>query len=181
MSDDPAQRFADAWRARCGVRPLDHPTFSGVSRVWRAELHPSHDADVVITVTDLDAGGFIEVRALDPTGRQWAGIDAGLAPWTALPEVRPRVWEAPLTADALEALAARMPRLPLHSYGPGGGGMSVHHEALVDGAHHRFASWSPTPARSPLHHAYVFALCELAARTIPDAASVIHPLAAYLR
>lgn len=178
---DPAQRFADAWRARCGVRPLDHPTFSGVSRVWRAELHPAFDADVVITVTDLDAGGFIEVRALALAGRQWASVDAGQAPWSSLPEVRPQVWEGSLSAEAMESLTARMPRLPLHSYGPGVDGMTVHHEALVDGAHHRFASWSPTPSRAPLHHAYVYALCDLAARSLPEAASAIHPLARYLR
>lgn len=178
---NPWQRFEDAWRVRCGLRPLDHPVFSGVSRVWRVALHPAHGADVVITVTDLDAGGFIEVRALAPEGRQWARIDAGLAPWTALPEARPQVWEAPLSAEALEGLASQMPRLPLHSEHPGVDGLTVRHEALVDGAQHRFSSWCPTRARAPLHHAYVWSLCELATRVIPETGGVLHPLARYLQ
>lgn len=179
---DPAQRFADAWRARCGLRPLDHPTFSGVSSVWRVELHPAQGDDVAITVSDLDAGGFVEVRALDRAGRDHAMIDAGLAPWTRpLPEVHPRVWEAAVTADALRAMQSRLPRLPLHSEAPGADGMVVHHEARVEGVHHRFASWSPSPVRAPLHYAFVLALCDLAVRATPESGAVIHPLARYLR
>jgi hypothetical protein len=61
--------------------------------------------------------------------------------------------------------------------------MTVLHEALVHGELHRFSSWSPSPQRAPLHHAWVVALCSLAARTFPDpeAQAVIHPLASYLR
>lgn len=184
MSTEAWRRYDEAWRARCGLRPMDHPTFSGVSRVWRVELHPSFHDDVAVTVTDMDTGGFVELRALGATARGWAMSDAGLAPPPAMPPPAPRVWESTVSADALEALAAQMPRLPLHSLAPGGrDGMNVVGEALVDGAAHRFTAWSPTPRTSPLHHAWVVALCSLAARVIPDPAAqaALHPLAAYLR
>lgn len=184
MSADPWQRYTDAWRARCALRPLDHPTFSGVSRVWRVELHPSFHDDVAITVTDVDAGGWIELRALPVAARHWAMRDAGMSAQVQGDPPVPRVWEATVSADAMDALAAAMPKLPLYSVAPAGrDGMTVDHEALVDGAHHRFSSWSPTPARAPLHYAWVVALCDLAARTLrdPAAQAVIHPLAAYLR
>lgn len=183
VSTDPWQRYDEAWRARCGLRPLEHPTFSGVSRVWRATLHPTFHDDLAVTVTDMDAGGFVELRALAQVARTWAMRDAGLPALVAGDAPVPRVWEAPVSADVLADLAAQMPRLPLHSLPAGRDGMVVHHEALVDGAVHRFTSWSPTPARAPLHHAWVVALCGLAARTFTDPAAqaAVHPLAAYLR
>lgn len=179
---DAWQRFIDAWRARCGVKPLDHPIFSGVSRVWRVELHPAFHDDVVITVTELLRGGFIELRALGRDARAWATLDAGGVASPSGEAPTPRVWEAPLSSAQLEALAARMPALPLHSLPSGRDGMTVLHEAMLDGVVHRFASWSPSFARAPLHRAYVGALCELAAQTLsdPGAQAVIHPLAAYL-
>lgn len=184
MSTDPWQRYTDAWRARCALRPMDHPTFSGVSRVWRVELHPAFHDDVAITVTDVDAGGWIELRALPLSARAWAMRDAGMSAAVQGDPPQPRVWEATVSADAMEALAAAMPKLPLYTVSHGErDGMTVIHEALVDGAHHRFSSWCPSPARAPLHHAWVVALCALAARSFldPAAQAVIHPLAAYLR
>lgn len=184
MVIDPWQRYAEAWRARCGLPPLDHPLFSGVSRVWRAELHPTFHDDLAITVTDIDAGGWIELRAMPLAARAWAMLDAGMSAPVHGDPPTPRVWEAVLGTDALEALAAAMPRLPLHSVQQGArDGMTVLHEALIHGELHRFSSWSPSPARAPLHHAYVVALCSLAARAFPDPAAqaLIHPLASYLR
>lgn len=184
MSTDPWQRYTDAWRARCALRPLDHPTFSGVSRVWRVELHPAFHDDVAITVTDVDRGGWIELRGLSHVARAWAMRDAGMHASPQGEPPRPRVWEGTLSADALESLAAAMPRLPLHTVPVAGrDGITVDHEAVVDGAHHRFSSWCPTPSRAPLHYAYVVALCDLAARTFrePEARAIIHPLAGYLR
>ena len=181
---DPWQRYAEAWRARCALPPLDHPMFSGVSRVWRAELHPTFHDDVAITVTDIDAGGWIELRSLPLAARSWAMLDAGMSAQAQGDPPRPRVWEAVVGADALDALAAAMPRLPLLSVPQGArDGMTVLHEALVYGEHHRFSSWCPSPSRAPLHHAYVVALCALASRSFPDPAAqaVIQPLAQYLR
>ncbi len=142
MTPDPlAQRYLDAWRARCGLHPLDHPTFARVSRVWRVELHPSFHEDVAITVTDIDAGGWIELRVLHPSARSWALHDAGMGPPLPGDPPAPRVWEATVPADVLEALAAAMPRLPLHSVDqPGRDGMTVQHEALLDGELHAFRS-----------------------------------------
>ena len=67
----------------------------------------------------------------------------------------------------LDALAAGMPRLPLHSVPDAGRpGVFVDCSALVDGAAHRFSWWVPPPAPSPLHHAYTTSLCALAASRI---------------
>jgi hypothetical protein len=180
---DTGQRFNEAWRARSGLKDLDHPTFSGVSRVWRAVLHPTFHDDVSVTVTELDRGGFIELRVVPADARTLSMLDAGLRAGGRPPEPAPTVWEAALPSPALEALAAQMPRLPLHATSVGRDGMTVDHEALVDGATLRFSSWSPTPASAPLHHAYVVALCTLAARTFTDPAAqaAVQPLAGYLR
>ncbi len=184
MLNDTWQRYTAAWRALAGVRPLDHPTFSGVSRMWRAEMHPTFHDDVVITLTDVDAGGWIELRVVPAKARAWAMATAGIgAPVLGEPPAA-RVWEDAVKLDALEAAAASMPRLPLHSVAAmGRDGMVVDHEAIIDGATHRFTSWSPTPARAPLHYAYVVALCTLAARRFadPDAQAAVHVLAGYLR
>lgn len=184
MHNDRWQRYTALWRELCGLRPLDHTSFSGVSRVWRAAMHPTFHDDVVITLTDVDAGGWIELRVLPAQARTWAMGAAGFgAPMHGEPPA-PRVWEDVLTADALEAVAAAMPRLPLHSLAPAGrDGMTIDHEALVDGAEHRFSSWSPTQSTAPLHHAYIVALCTLAARRFADPAAqaAIQPLASYLR
>lgn len=172
------------WRELSGVRPLDHTAFSGVSRVWRAEMHPTFHDDVVITLTDLDAGGWIELRVIPAAVRSWAMGAAGLAAPSHGDPPSPRVWEDAVSAPVLDAVAASMPRLPLHSVNEGGrDGMTVFHEATVDGATHRFSSWSPSHARAPLHHAYVVALCTLAARRFADPAAqaAIQPLAMYLR
>lgn len=183
MSGEAWQRFLEAWRARCGLRPLDHPIFSGVGRVWRVEMHPAFHDDVAVTVTEMSSGGFIELRALGREAHAWATLDAGGQAQPAGPAPAPRVWEAPVTTEQVEALAARMPRLPLHSLPIGIDGMIVLHEALLDGAPLRFWSWSPTLARAPLHREYVVALCELAASALrePAAQAALHPLAAYLR
>ena len=182
--NDTWQRYTATWRALAGVRPLDHPAFSSVSRVWRAEMHPAFHDDVVITLTDVDAGGWIELRVVSARARAWAMVAAGMSAPVHGEPPPPRVWEAAVKLDALEAVAASMPRLPLHSVSATGrDGMVVDHEAIIDGATHRFTSWSPTHATAPLHHAYVVALCTLAARcfTDPEARAAVQPLALYLR
>lgn len=184
MLNDPWQRYTAVWREICGLRPLDHPSFASVSRVWRAEMHPTFHDDVVITVTDVDAGGWIELRVLPQAARSWALGSAGLSAPVHGDPPPARVWEDVVPADVLESLAAAMPRLPLHSVPASGrDGMTVHHDALIDGVEHRFSSWCPTPRSAPLHHAYVVALCTLAARRFADPAAqaALHPLAAYLR
>jgi hypothetical protein len=183
--DDRQLRYAAAWRALVGLRPLDHPAFANVARVWRVELHPTFHDDVVITVTDVDAGGWVELLVVPLAARQWAMAEAGYG--VAAPMGRPpppRVAEATVPADALDALAAGMPRLPLHSVPDAGRpGIFVDCSALVDGAAHRFSWWAPPPAPSPLHHAYTTALCALAAARISDAVAVaaVQALAPYFR
>jgi len=181
---DPWQQYPDAWRTLCGLHRLDHPTFEGVSRVWRVELHPSFHDDVAITVTDIDVGGWIELRVLHASARMWAMHAVGLPAVLQRERPAPKVWEASVTTAALDGLAAVMPRLPLHSLPPQGrDGITVHFGAVLEGIHHAFDAWCPTPQRAPLHYAYLAALCELAVRTFPDPAAqaALHPLAAYLR
>ena len=89
-----------------------------------------------------------------------------------------------MTAEALDAVAAAMPRLPLHSVPvEGRDGITVHFEAVLEGATHGFDAWCPSPRRAPLHYAFLAALCGLAARTFPDPAAqaAVQPLADYLR
>ncbi len=147
-------------------------------------MHPTFHDDVVITLTDIDAGGWIEMRVVPAAVRAWAMAAAGMgAPVHGEPPAA-RVWEDAVSAEALDAVAAAMPRLPLHSVNEGGrDGMTVYHEATVDGVTHRFSSWSPTHARAPLHHAYIVALCTLAARRFADPAAqaAVQPIASYLR
>ena len=184
LTDDRQLRYTAAWRARAGLRPLDHPAFAGVARVWRVALHPTFHDDVVITVTDMDAGGFVELRVVPLAARQWAMAEAGYGvarPTGDAPP--PRVIEATVPADALDALASAMPRLPLHSV-PGGGrdGMFIDCEALVDGATHRFSWWVPSHHPSPLHHAFTTSLCALAIARVSDpAAAAVQGLAPYFR
>ncbi len=182
--DDRWQRYTAAWRALCALRPLDHPSFSDVSRVWRAEIHPAFHDDVAVTVTDVDAGGWIELRVLPAAARAWAMAAAGMTAPMLGEAPKPRVWECALPADAVDALAASMPRLPLHNVPVAGrDGVTVDHEAVIDGVTHRFSSWCPSPSRAPLHHAYVVSLCGLAARrfTDPAALAALQSVAAYLR
>jgi hypothetical protein len=181
---DPWQHYPDAWRARCGLRRLDHPSFEGLSRVWRVELHPTFHDDVAITVTDIDVGGWIELRVLPAAARTWAMHDIGLRAVLQGEPPTPRVWEAAVTAEALDAVAAAMPRLPLHSVPvEGRDGITVHFEAVLEGTAHAFDAWCPSPRRAPLHYAFLAALCGLAARTFPDPAAqaAVQPLADYLR
>jgi hypothetical protein len=185
LTDDRQLRYTAAWRALAGLRPLAHPAFAGVARVWRVELHPTFLDDVVITVTDVDAGGWVELRVVPMAARQWAMAEAGYgvaAPMGKAPP--PRVAEATVPADALEALAAGMPRLPLHTV-PNNGrdGMFVDCEALLDGAAHRFAWWAPPPTPSPLHRAFTTSLCALAVARVTDpvAAAAVQALAPYFR
>ncbi|MDB4929487.1 MAG: hypothetical protein JWM10_1971 [Myxococcaceae bacterium] len=185
-TDDRQLRYTAAWRALAGLRPLDHPAFASVARVWRVELHPTFHDDVVITVTDVDAGGWIELRVVPLAARQWAMAEAGYGVAAPMgPPPAPRVAEATVPADALDALAAAMPRLPLHTAPNGGGrdGIFVDCEALLDGAAHRFAWWAPPPTPSPLHRAYTTSLCALAVARITDPAAVaaVQALAPYFR
>ena len=185
MTDDRQLRYTAAWRALAGLRPLDHPAYAGVARVWRVEMHPTFHDDVVITVTDVDAGGWIELRVVPQAARQWAMAEAGYG--VARPPgdpPAPRVTEVTVPADALDALAAAMPRLPLHSVpGSGRDGMFVDCQAVLDGAEHRFSWWVPSPTPSPLHHAFTTSLCALALARVTDAttAAAVQALAPYFR
>ena len=184
MSTEPWQRYDEAWRALCGLRPLDHPTFASVSRVWRAEMHPAFHDDVAVTVLDIDAGGWIELRVMPAAARNWAMAAAGLAPVVHGDAPVARVWEETVSSDAIDALVAALPRLPLPSApATGRDGMTVFHETLTDGVIQRVSSWSPTPSRAPSHFAFVAALFTLATKRIADPAaqSAIQSLGAYLR
>lgn len=184
VSNEAWQRYNDAWRSLCGVRPLDHPTFTNVSRVWRAEMHPAFHDDVVVTVIDIDAGGWIELRVLASAARAWAMASAGLGPPVHGDPPAARVWEEAVPADAIDALAAAMPGLPLQEVpAQGRDGIIVLHDTLIDGVVRHASSWCPTPTRAPLHFAYVAALFTLAKKRFEDPAAqaAIQSLGAYLR
>lgn len=185
MTDERQHRYTAAWRALAAVRPLDHPAYAGVARVWRVELHPTFHDDVVITVTDIDAGGWIELRVVSQATRQWAMAEAGYGVARPLGDApASKVTEVTASAEALEALADAMPRLPLHSVpGSGRDGMFVDCQAVLDGAEHRFSWWTPSPTPSPLHRAFTTSLCTLALSRVSDPAAVaaVQCLAAYFR
>jgi len=61
--DDRSFHYRAFIRAAMGLHELDHPTFAGLPRAWRAVFYPSfHDA-VAITLSDLDVGGWIDYAA----------------------------------------------------------------------------------------------------------------------
>ncbi len=180
------QSYREHWRASLGLLPLDHPSFQRTSRVWRVTLLPSFHSDVAITVTDLDVGGWLELRVADPALRGYAMTAAGIAGGTtshATPP-SPRVWESTVTAEALERLSRAMPRLPLHSLPPAGrDGITVECEALIHGERFAFDAWCPTLSRAPLHHGFAVGLCTLAWQVIADPAgrAALDATAPYLR
>lgn len=168
-----------------GLKPLDHPLFATVARVWRVTLHPSFHDDVAVTVTDIDAGGWIELRVLPASARAFAMAAAGYAvsaPFGSPP--KPVVFETTLSADVLERFAASMPPRPLPPTMTGGrDGVNVDHETLADNAIERAWSWSPTPQRAPAHYAFVRSMCVLALERFADPAAqtALRAIEGYLR
>lgn len=185
LPDDRPLRFRAFVRAAMGLHELDHPTFAALPRVWRAVFYPSfHDA-VAITLSDLDVGGWVDVRAADRTVLDAAMVSVGWAqPAGFAAPSPPRVWEATVKEAVLESVTAAMPRLPLHSVPMAGrDGIWIDYFARVDGQPSAFSAWCPTVARAPLHHAYAVTLCQVAVQTVadPSAHAAVNALAQYLR
>lgn len=183
--DAQQQRFDHDWRELMGLHPLDHPLFAGVSRVWRVTLHPSFHDDLAITVTDIDAGGWLELRVLPSAARTWAMASAGYAVAAPFgPPPKPALFETTLNADALERFAASMPPRPLPAWFQAGrDGVNVDHESLANGTIERAWSWSPSPQRAPAHYHFVRAMCVLALErfTDPAAQHAVRAIETYLR
>ncbi|MEI8256838.1 MAG: hypothetical protein WCJ30_14280 [Deltaproteobacteria bacterium] len=183
--DERQRRYDEAWRELIGLRGLDHATFSGVTRVWRVVMHPTFHDDVAITVTDVDAGGWIELRVLSANARAWAMSAVGYqVPMPLGSPPQPTVWETTLSAAAVEALAASIPALPLPPAAMSGvDGIHVDLEGQIDGRVHRAWCWSPSPRREPAHYAFVRVLCMIASQQFADPAAqtAIRALEPYFR
>lgn len=183
--DDRPTRYRAFVRSALRLHELDHPTFAGMARTWRAVLYPAfHDA-VAITLSDLDVGGWIDVRAADKSIQHAAMVSVGWAPPAGFaPPSPPRVWESTVKGSVLESVLEAMPRLPLHSVPPAGrDGIWIDCFAKIDGELSAFSAWSPTQARAPLHFAYAATLCRVAVLTLTDPAgrAAVDALAGYLR
>lgn len=151
--------------------------------MWRVVMHPTFHDDVAVTVTDLDAGGWIELRVVPAAARAWAMATAGLGPWMQGAPPSPRAVEAVLSAAQIDSVAASMPAYPFFDVPIGGrDGMTVEHEALVGAEVFRNRSWSPGPRSATVHHRQLVALCTLAAQTVADATLLtpLHAVAGYL-
>lgn len=169
MSFDAWWRWERAWRARAGVRPLDHPDLARAARVWRLVVHPEMSRDVVVTAVETPSGGRVELRAIAHSARDHADHDLGHpVPPAACPPT-PRVWEASVSSDALETLAAQWPPLPPSADVPARWhGTTLVAESRLGGELRRRVTWRASAEGPASHDARSLALFALARGLFPD-------------